>query len=46
MIPGANNFQEANRRTVYALGAEQQFGRVVHARSCVSGGGRSGKRWP
>ena len=41
MMP--NNLPESNRRPASALNGEEQFRRVVHAQTFVSGGGRSAK---
>jgi hypothetical protein len=39
-----SNFLQANRLPASALGAGTQFGRAVHARAYIVGGGRSGRR--
>ncbi len=40
-----NYFLEPNRLPASALDAGTEFGRAVHGRAFIFGGGRSGKRW-
>ena len=40
-----NKTLETNRRPAIPLDARGEFGCVVHAQACVSGGGRSALRW-
>jgi hypothetical protein len=39
-----NNLPETNRRPASELRAEGKFRRIVYARGCVPGGGRSANR--